>query len=246
MARRYRSDGAYEVQQGEMVYQRGFTSGIRVTEAGRQLLLKTYMWMFAALALTGLVSMYVMSTSSILDYFRQQPGVLIGLIVFEVVLVFFLAARIHALSLPVAGGILFLYAGLNGVTLSPILNMYTSASLTQTFFITAGTFAVTSIYGYTTKRDLTGVGHFAIMGLIGIILAGVVNLFMGSPALSFGISVIGVLVFTLLMAYDTQMIVQMGEAAENQPQIAVYGALSLYLDFINLFLILLRLFGSRD
>ncbi len=245
MVRRGRRVEAYE--QGEAPgYTRGFNMELRVGEAGRQLLMKTYMWMFAALCVTGVVAMYVLSSREILTYLRFNPGVLFGLLIGELILVGIIAGMVHRMSVPVAAGTFFFYAALNGITLAPLFLMYTSTSIANVFFITAGMFGVTTVYGYTTKRDLTGIGHFAIMGLIGIIIASIVNLFMGSGMLHWLISVIGVVVFTLLTAYDTQMIVQMGEEGESSSQTAIYGALELYLDFVNLFILLLRLFGSRE
>ncbi len=245
MVRRHRRVEVYE--QGEAPsYTRGFRMEMQVSEAGRQLLMKTYMWMFAALSVTGVVAMYVLSSRDILMYLRMNPGVLIGMLIGELILVGIIAGMVHRMSVPVAAGTFFFYAALNGITLAPLFLMYTSTSIANTFFITAGMFAVTTVYGYTTKRDLTGIGHFAMMGLIGIIIASIVNIFTGSSMLHWLISVIGVVVFTLLTAYDTQMIVQMGEEGDNSSQTAIYGALELYLDFINLFILLLRLFGSRE
>ncbi|MCB9639026.1 MAG: Bax inhibitor-1/YccA family protein [Myxococcales bacterium] len=219
---------------------------LQVSEAGRQMLMRTYMWMFAALCVTGVVGMYVVQSRYIITYLFQNPTVMFGLLVGELLLVGVIAGMVHRMSLPVAMGTFFFYAALNGVTLAPLAFRYTSASIANVFFITAGMFAVTTVYGYTTKRDLSGVGHFAIMGLIGIIIASIVNIFMGSPALYWMISYIGVVVFVLLTAYDTQMIVQMGEEGEDSNQMAIYGALELYLDFVNLFILLLRIFGNRD
>jgi len=145
--------------------------------------------------------------------------------------------------------VFWIFAGLMGLSLSYIFVAYTGASIARVFFITAGTFAAMSLYGYTTSRDLTGFGSFLIMGLIGLIIASVVNIFLASSALDFAISVIGVLIFTGLTAYDTQRIKSSySEADDHQigTKKAVMGALSLYLDFINLFLMLLRLFGNRN
>ena len=174
---------------------------------------------------------------------------LVWVIIFApLALVFFLSFRISKMSVGAAQATFWIYAALVGVSLATIFVVYTATSITQVFFITAATFGAMSLWGYTTKRDLTGMGSFLFMGLIGIIIASIVNIFLGSSALAFAISVIGVLIFTGLTAYDTQKIKEMytvnddGTVAGRK---AIMGALSLYLDFINLFLMLLRLFGDR-
>ncbi len=162
-------------------------------------------------------------------------------------MVFFLSFRIGHMSVGAAQATFWVYAGLLGVTLSSIFVMYTATSITQVFIITAGTFGAMSLWGYTTKRDLTGMGSFLFMGLIGIIIASVVGIFWHSTALQFAISVIGVLVFTGLTAYDTQKIKEIyyvGDDGTVAGRKAIMGALRLYLDFVNLFLMLLRLFGQ--
>lgn len=163
--------------------------------------------------------------------------------------VFLFAARIHTMSASTARTVFWLYAGFMGLSLSSIFLVFTGESITRVFFITAGTFAGMSLYGYTTKRDLSGMGSFLMMGLIGILIASVVNIFIGSSALQFAISVIGVLVFTGLTAYDTQSIKEEyyeGDSSEVAAKKSIYGALRLYLDFINLFIMLLQLFGNRE
>lgn len=164
--------------------------------------------------------------------------------------VFFLSARINSLSTTAARGLFFVYAALVGLSLSSIILRYTPGSVTQTFFITAAAFGSLSLYGYTTKRDLTGMGSFLFMGLIGLLLAMVVNIFLGSSALQFAISFIGVLIFSGLTAYDTQTIKVMyyeGDEAETRGRKVVMGALTLYLDFINMFVFLLQFLGqNRD
>jgi FtsH-binding integral membrane protein len=163
-------------------------------------------------------------------------------------LVFFLSFRIAHMSLATAQTVFWGYAGLMGISLAPILLMYTGASVAQVFFVTAATFGAMSLWGYTTKRDLTGFGSFLFMGLIGILIASVVNIFLGSGMVSLVISIIGVLVFTGLTAYDTQQIKEsyyVSDDGQLAGKKAVMGALRLYLDFINLFLMLLRLMGDR-
>jgi FtsH-binding integral membrane protein len=162
-------------------------------------------------------------------------------------MVFFLSARIQHIQASTAQALFWVYAALMGVSMATIFLAYTGNSIARVFFITAGTFAAMSLYGYTTKRDISGWGSFLFMGLIGIIVASLVNLFLGSPALQFAISVIGVLVFTGLTAYDTQQIKEMYyelDAADVATRKAIMGALSLYLNFINMFVMLLQLFGA--
>ena len=162
--------------------------------------------------------------------------------------VFFLSFKIGSLSTSSARALFFVYAALVGLSLSSIILRYTPASITQTFFITAASFGALSLYGYTTKRDLTGMGSFLFMGLIGLLLAMVVNLFLGSNALQFAISIIGVLIFAGLTAYDTQTIKVMyyeGDAEETRGRKVVMGALTLYLDFINMFVFLLQFLGQN-
>ena len=164
-------------------------------------------------------------------------------------MVFLFAARAQAMAASTAQIVFWIFAALMGLSLSSIFLIYTGASITRVFFITAGMFAGMSLYGYTTKRDLTGMGSFLFMGLIGILIASVVNIFIGSTALHFAISVIGVLVFSGLTAYDTQSIKSdyyEGDDAEVQAKKSINGALRLYLDFINLFIMMLHLFGNRE
>ena len=163
-------------------------------------------------------------------------------------LVFFFSARLHALKQSTAQMVFWVFAALMGVSLATVFMVFTGASIARVFFITAGTFAGMSLWGYTTSKDLSGMGSFLFMGLIGIIIASIVNIFIGSSALHFAISVIGVLVFVGLTAYDTQKI--KNEYAEHydsetKGKLAISGALRLYLDFINLFVMLMHLFGAR-
>jgi uncharacterized protein len=212
-----------------------------------------YNWMSIGLALTGFVALYVSSNDALMRILFSNPLLLIVLIVAQLGLVFSVSGMVHKMSAGTATSLFVLYAALNGVTLSFIFLAYTQASIVSTFFICAGTFVGCSIYGWTTKRDLTSFGGFLMMGLIGIIIASLVNMFIRSNAMTMMISYIGVFVFVGLTAYDTQKLKNMaltqpaGVDAGVVRKGAILGALSLYLDFINLFLMLLRIFGqSRD
>jgi len=219
-----------------------------IDEGLRAYMLRVYNYMTMGLALTGLVA-YAMVQSPAAMQLVFGSGLMWVAILAPVALVFFLSFRIHKMSAATAQTVFWIYAGLNGIAFSTIFLAYTGTSIARVFFITAGTFAALSLYGYTTKRDLSGFGSFLFMGLIGILIAMVVNMFLASSALDFAISVIGVLVFTGLTAYDTQQIKEMYYEGDEQgvaTKKAVMGALRLYLDFINLFLMLLRLFGSRE
>ena len=209
-----------------------------------------YNWMAVGLGLTGLVAFYVANSPSMLQLIFGNKLIFFGLIIGELALVFSISARVNRMQASTATTLFVLYAALNGATLSFIFLVYTKSSITSTFFVCAATFLACSVYGMTTKRDLTGLGGFMMMGLIGIIIASLVNLFIRSSGMSMVISYIGVLVFVGLTAYDTQRLKSM---ALSQPagmdagvvrKGAILGALALYLDFINLFLMLLRIFGS--
>jgi len=210
---------------------------------------QVYLWMTLGLALTGATAFFVASTDSVKQIIFGNQIIFWGLIIAELGLVFVVSGLIERLSAAAATGLFFLYSALNGLTLSSIFLVYNLGSIAGVFLITAGTFGVMSLYGITTKTDLTKIGNLLFMALIGMVIAGLVNIFIGSSVLSLIISVIGVVVFTGLTAYDAQRIKEMSAAAldgESEGKIAVLGALSLYLNFINLFLSLLRLFGSRD
>jgi len=210
---------------------------------------QVYLWMTLGLALTGATAFFVASTDSVKQVIFGNQIVFWGLVIAELGLVFVISGLINRLSAAAATGLFFLYSALNGLTLSAIFLVYSLGSIAGVFLITAGTFGVMSLYGITTKTDLTKIGNLLFMALIGIVIAGLVNIFIGSSVLSLIISVIGVVVFTGLTAYDAQRIKEMSTAAldgESEGKIAVLGALSLYLNFINLFLSLLRLFGSRE
>jgi uncharacterized protein len=213
----------------------------------RQYMLGVYNYMASGLALTGIVAYLVASSPSLVQTIFGT-GLAWVVILAPVALVFFLSFRIQHMSAGAAQITYWIYAAVNGVSLSIIFLAYTQASIARAFFVTAATFAAMSLYGYTTRRDLSGFGSFLFMGLIGIIIASLVNIFLASSALNFAISVIGVLVFVGLTAYDTQKIKEMYVASDDGQVMgkkSIMGALSLYLDFINLFLMLLRLFGDR-
>jgi len=214
-----------------------------------------YNWMAIGLAITGFVAYAVANSEFMLRLIFGNRLIFFGLIISELVLVYTISARVSSgkINASTATGLFVLYAALNGATLASIFLAYTAASITSTFFICAGTFTACSIYGMVTKRDLTSLGGFLMMGLFGIIIASVINMFIGSSAVSIIVSYIGVLVFVGLTAYDTQKLKYMamsqpdGLDAGTVRKGAILGALSLYLDFINLFLMLLRIFGgSRD
>ncbi len=210
---------------------------------------RVYNWMGLGLALTALVAYYTAASPTLLALIFGNPIVMVVLIIGQLGLVVALSAAINRLNPATATLLFFLYAGLTGLTLSAILLVYTQSSITNAFVVTAGTFALTSLYGYTTKRDLTSWGSFFFMGLIGIILASLVNFFLQSETIYWVTTYIGVIVFVGLTAYDTQYLKNMAgagfadEAMESRA--AIIGALKLYLDFINLFLLLLRIMGGR-
>lgn len=212
-----------------------------------------YNWMAVALALTGFTSYYVAYNETMRQIVYGTPGLIMILIIAELGFVFFLSARIQKIQASTATALFTIYSILNGVTLSFIFLVYTKTSIVSTFFICAVTFAVCSVYGMVTKKDLTSVGGFMAMGLIGIIIASVVNIFVQSSAMQAVISYIGVVVFIGLTAYDTQKLKNMSLTIPDNAtgamirKGALMGALSLYLDFINLFIMLLHIFGgNRD
>lgn len=228
-------------------------SEVRARELVNAFVVKVYNWMAAGLAVTGAVALYVASNESFLRYLVTHQILFFGLIIAEIVLVVALAGFVRVMSGMTASAVFILYSVLNGVTLSLIFLIYARATIATTFFISAGTFAACSIYGMTTKRDLTSWGGFLFMGLIGIIIASVVNMFVKSSGLSLAISYIGVFVFIGLTAYDTQKIKSLAYSrperidSDTEQRGAIVGALTLYLDFINLFLLMLRIFGgSRE
>lgn len=216
--------------------------------AETSLMKNVYIWMSGALALTGLAAYYVGSSYDMLNLIFGNRIVFYGLIIAEFALVLGLSAAINRISAVTATLMFILYSIINGVTLSSIFVVYTMSSIATTFFVTAGTFGAMALYGATTKTDLSKMGNILLMALIGLIIAGVVNIFVKSTMLETIVSGIGVLIFTGLTAYDSQKIKAMLRGAEENEmtqKIAVLGALSLYLDFINLFLYLLRFLGNR-
>jgi uncharacterized protein len=210
---------------------------------------KVYGWMSAALAVTGFVAIYVASTPSLVEIIFGNRILFWGLIIGEIFMVGAMVGWVQKMSANTATLLFFGYAMVNGLTLSSIFLIYTAGSIASTFFITAGTFGVMSFYGYTTKSDLTKWKNILFMGLIGLIIASIVNIFMKSTMLYWITTYAGVLIFVGLTAYDTQKIKNMNiignEGTEEDHKEAIMGALSLYLDFINLFLYLLRIFGKR-
>lgn len=231
----------------QTVSYQGSQTQVRVNEFVRSV----YNWMAIGLALTGFVAYYTAHNESLRQLVFSNSLVFFALIIGELILVFTISSRINRMQASTATGLFVLYSALNGITLSFIFLVYTSSSITSTFFICAATFGACSIYGWMTKRDLTTMGGFMAMGLIGIIIASLVNMFVQSSGMAMIISYIGVLVFVGLTAYDTQKIKTM---AMTQPadigagairKGAILGALSLYLDFINLFLMLLRILGGN-
>lgn len=214
----------------------------------RSIISQAYLWMAVGLVITGLVAAFTASSPFMLSLVYSNVLVFWGLLLLEIILVIVLAAAVTRLPVGVALTVFVVYAALNGVTLSGIMLAYTKASLASTFFITAGTFAIMAFYGYTTKRDLTRLGNLAFMALIGLILASLVNLFLHNAVVFWVITYLGVLIFVGLIAYDTQKLKRLGSAAggDSASRLAILGALSLYLDFINLFLFLLRIFGRQN
>lgn len=213
------------------------------------LMRKVFVWMTLALAITGLTAYGVATSPAILSLIFSSKVTFFGLIIAEFALVFAISGAINRLSLSTATMLFILYSVINGATLSSIFFAFSVATIGKVFFITAGTFGAMALVGYTTKTDLTSMGKLLFMALLGIIIASVVNMFVGSSGLDLILSYVGVLVFVGLTAYDTQKIKQMCQAApdagESAQKLALIGALSLYLDFINLFLYLLRIFGNN-
>ena len=209
-----------------------------------------YVWMTLALAITGFVALYVAKSYTLLNAMAENSFLFWGLLIAEVGLVMYLSARIHRISFSTATILFIVYSVLNGVTMSILFMVYTMSSIATTFFVTAGTFGATALYGYVTKKDLTRIGNLCIMGVIGLIIASLVNLFLQNSMMDLIISYIGVLLFVGLTAYDSQKIKQLLsddsiEINETTQKIALMGSLTLYLDFINLFIYMLRILGDR-
>jgi FtsH-binding integral membrane protein len=223
---------------------------LEMSAAFPALMRKVYVWMTMALVLTGLTAYYVASSPGILQAVYTNNILLWGMIIGEVALVIGLSAAINRLSLTMATLMFVLYSVLNGALFSSVFVIYTMSSIANVFFITAGTFGVMAFLGYVTKTDLTSMGKYLLMALIGIIIATIANIFFKSEGLTTVVSYIGVLVFVGLTAYDSQkiknMLLQAPDAGETAQKYALLGALTLYLDFINLFLYLLRILGKRE
>lgn len=232
-------------------YSKSYSYGslINVTTAFPALMRKVYVWMTLALVVTALSAYYVASTPAVLYAIFSSQAMFYGLLIAEVVVVLAMTALINKVSFMVAALMMAAYSVLNGVTMSFIFVVFEMASIATTFFVTAGTFAAMAIIGYTTKKDLTKMGGIMLMALIGLIIASVVNMFLHSEPMSYVISGIGVLVFTGLTAYDSQkiknMLMECNSVDDNSQKLALLGSLSLYLDFVNLFLYLLRFMGNR-
>ena len=214
------------------------------------LMRKVYTWMALALAVTGLTAYYCSTNFDVINAIASNSLVFWGLIIAQLGAVMYLSVRINSMSLTTAGIVFLLYAVLTGITFSFIFLVYTMESIASTFFITAGTFGAMSLIGYFTKKDLSGFGRFLIMSLNGLLIATVANLFLQSTMLMWICTYAGVLIFSGLTVYDTQKIKNMflmhgAEMNESTMKLALMGSLTLYLDFINLFLYLLRIFGDR-
>lgn len=214
------------------------------------LMKSVYVWMTLALAVTGMTAAYVAGNLPLMSAILSNRILFFGIIIAELAMVWTLSARIDRLSFATSGLLFALYSILNGVTMSVLFVAFTSASIAQTFFITAGTFGAMSLVGFTTKKDLTSMGSLFFMALIGLIIASLVNIFWQNSVLYWVISYVGVLLFVGLTAYDTQKIKQMvyahgNEVNETTQKLALLGSLTLYLDFINLFIYLLRILGDR-
>jgi len=222
-------------------------AGALTAERVTAFLRKVYGWMAVGLGVTAVVALSVAGSPALVQTIFGNRILFFGIVLGELGLVFYLSARVQKLAPGTAAALFLVYSALNGVVLASIFLLYTGTSIATTFLVTAGMFAALAIYGSTTKRSLAGVGQFVFMGLIGLILASIVGMFWHSPGLQFGISIVGVIVFTGLTAWDAQRLKAMAVAVPegSAGSYAVVGALSLYLDFINLFLFLLRFMGGR-
>lgn len=214
------------------------------------LMRKVYVWMTLALVLTGATAYGVATSPGVITALYSNSILLWGLVIAEFAIVFGVSAAINRLSLTTATLLFVLYSVINGALFSSIFLIYTMSSIASVFFITAGTFGVMALVGYTNKKDLSSMGKILFMALIGIIIATIVNIFLKSSGLEMIVSYLGVLVFVGLTAYDTQkiknMLMMAPDASEASQKYALLGALTLYLDFINLFIYLLRIFGRRE
>ena len=208
-----------------------------------------YHWMLYGLGMTGVVAWWAASRPALTRALIQDPMLLIILLVIELGLVFVLAGWVQKMTAAEAAVTYLAYAALNGLTMSFVFLLYTAASIALVFFVTAAMFAVMSVYGYLTKANLTAIGNICLMGLVGLIIASIANLFLGNPALYWATTYVGVLVFVGLTAYDTQKMRELAVTGLDDPEIErkeeIVGALQLYLDFLNLFLELLRILGRE-
>ena len=234
----------------EFHYQRSYNERpIEMSEAFPALMRKVYVWMSLALLITGMTAYYVVTNQVIMNAILTSRVLLYGLFAVELALVIIVSAAINRLSVLTATLMFLLYSVLNGATLSVIFFVYQLSSIATVFFITAGTFGTMALIGYTTKKDLSSIGRILTMSLIGLVIATLVNIFIKSDGLTMILSYIGVLVFVGLTAWDSQkikrMLLQATDVNEVTKKIALLGALTLYLDFVNLFLYLLRIFGRR-
>ncbi|OIO37658.1 MAG: hypothetical protein AUJ72_04100 [Candidatus Omnitrophica bacterium CG1_02_46_14] len=224
-------------------------TGSRTQASESNFISKVYWWMSIGLGVSAMASYWLMLQPDLLKAIFVNPVLMIVLVVAELGLVIWLSAAAVRMSVPLTTSVFLVYSFLNGITFTPILLIYTNVSIYSTFAITAGTFLFFSVYGMTTKKDLTSMGSLMMMGLIGIIIASVVNIFLKSPVLYWISTFVGIAVFMGLIAWDTQKlkgIHAMGfDSEELQKKVAILGALTLYLDFINLFIMLLRIFGRR-
>lgn len=228
-----------------------FVKDTNVSKTAQSTLMRSvYTWMTLALVITGLTAMYMAKSLTVINMMMQNSMLFWGVLIAEVVLVMYMSARINKISFTTATLLFIAYSILNGVTLSILFLIYTASSIATTFFVTAGTFGAMALFGYVTKKDLTRIGSLCIMGVIGLIIASVVNMFLHNTMMDMIISYVGVLLFVGLTAYDAQKIKHLLsgddiEVNESTQKIALLGALTLYLDFINLFIYLLRILGDR-
>ena len=223
-------------------------SGAIFDEGLRQHMLRVFNYMGLGLVVTGIVAFAVGNTPALYVPIFSSPLKWVVMLA-PLAFVMFFSFRIHAMSAGAAQATFWAFCAVMGVSLSSVFLVFTSTSIANTFFIAAAMFGATSLYGYTTKRDLTKMGSLLIMGLIGVVIASIVNIFIGSSALQFAISVIGIIVFVGLTAWDTQTIKEQyaeNMTAESQQKMAVFGALSLYLNFVNIFQLLLNFTGQRE
>jgi FtsH-binding integral membrane protein len=224
-------------------------SSAGVDEGLRSYMLRVYNYMTLGLALTGVIAFGVSSSPVIVEMIYSNVVTAWAVMLAPLAFVLVFTFGINKLSTPMAQALFWAFAAVMGLSMTSIFIVYTDASIARVFFISASVFAAMSLYGYTTKRDLTGMGSFLMMGLFGLVLASIVNVFLESVMMDFVVSIIGVLIFVGFTAYDTQKIkseYDVNDSAAIREKNAVYGALHLYLDFINLFMFMLHLFGSRD